>query len=227
MILGICGSISAGKTTTAHILKTLLEDLADFDTVEVCSTDGFIYSLKELQERNILHKKGFPESYNTESFHQFLIALHKNRSDIEVPIYSHEKYDTLGHKKRLSYQSKLVIVEGLNLLNHPETRAFFDKIIYLNAPTSVIKQWYLERFMLAYNTSFKDPANYFHEFSSLSPDAALDKANTFWDAINGINLKNHILPFRRHADIIVEKNKDHGISSIKVENKLRLTSASE
>jgi type I pantothenate kinase len=216
VILGICGSISAGKTTTARILQKLLENLGRFESVEICSTDGFLHSLSTLTERQILHRKGFPESYNTEHFHSFLTALHRHEAKIEVPIYSHEKYDTLNLTKQLSGRANLIIVEGLNLLNPPKTRAFFDQIIYLDAPTPVIKQWYLERFMLAYNTSFQDPTNYFYELSNLSPDAALDKANTFWEAINGVNLQEHIIPVKHHAHIIVEKTEAHGVASIKI-----------
>ena len=49
-ILGIAGSVAAGKTTTAEILRLLLEKLPSRPKVSLVSTDGFLYPGKELTD---------------------------------------------------------------------------------------------------------------------------------------------------------------------------------
>src|SRR5690606_18850075 len=47
-IIGIAGSVAAGKSTTARVLRKVLSLLPDTPKVELVTTDGFLYPNKEL-----------------------------------------------------------------------------------------------------------------------------------------------------------------------------------
>src|SRR5699024_4924460 len=63
-IIGIAGSVSVGKSTVARLLRTLLNDFYPDKKVELLTTDGFLYPNEILEERNMMDRKGFPESYD-------------------------------------------------------------------------------------------------------------------------------------------------------------------
>jgi len=63
-IIGIAGSVAVGKSTTARVLRKVLSLLPQKPKVELVTTDGFLYPNKVLVEKNMLNRKGFPESYD-------------------------------------------------------------------------------------------------------------------------------------------------------------------
>src|SRR5262245_19987837 len=64
-ILGIAGSVAVGKSTTARVLKALLARWPDHPRVDLITTDGFLHPNEELNRRGLMHRKGFPESFDT------------------------------------------------------------------------------------------------------------------------------------------------------------------
>jgi type I pantothenate kinase len=141
-IIGIAGSVAVGKSTTARVLKKVLSLLPDKPKVELVTTDGFLYPNKILVERNILNRKGFPESYDTKSLLNFLSSMKSGQKLVTVPVYSHMEYDILGHEKQKIQNPDILIVEGINVLqvNSQRTQGsgvfvsdFFDYAIYVDA----------------------------------------------------------------------------------------------
>ena len=65
-IIGVSGSVAVGKSTTSRLLQILLSRTFSNATVELVTTDGFLYPNAHLEEQNLLKRKGFPESYNME-----------------------------------------------------------------------------------------------------------------------------------------------------------------
>ena len=60
-------------------------------------------------------------------------------------------------------------------------------------------------------TAFRDPAAYFHQYASLSPEAARARALDIWRSINLKNLEENILPTRQRARLILRKEADHHV----------------
>ncbi|HWV73849.1 MAG TPA: hypothetical protein VN040_19150, partial [Pseudosphingobacterium sp.] len=60
-IIGIAGSVAAGKSTTARVLQKVLSLLPNKPNVALVTTDGFLYPNRILEERGIMNRKGFPE----------------------------------------------------------------------------------------------------------------------------------------------------------------------
>ncbi|MDE3972825.1 type I pantothenate kinase, partial [Glaesserella parasuis] len=123
-------------------------------------------------------------------------------------------------------QPDIVILEGLNMLqsgmNYPHSphsvfvSDFVDFSIYVDADETLLKDWYIHRFLKFRRSAFSDPHSYFHHYSKLSEQEAIATASTIWDEINGLNLRKNILPSRERANLILVKGEDHAIETVKL-----------
>lgn len=223
-IIGVGGSVAVGKSTTARVLKALLARWPDHPRVEMITTDGFLWPNAELERRDIMNRKGFPESFDTARLLNFLASVKSGVKPLEAPVYSHFHYDILPDQKVVIESPDILIVEGLNVLQParmprggegiPFVSDFFDFSIYLDADPVVIGEWYVARFMRLRTTAFRDPAAYFHQYANLSPEAAVERAREIWRTINLKNLEENILPTRQRARLILRKAADHHVEQV-------------
>lgn len=223
-IIGIAGSVAVGKSTTARILRELLAAWDKNIKVELLNTDGFLQSNAWLEERDIMDKKGFPESYNRGALLQFLSDIKAGKPNVKAPTYSHFTYDILPDEFVTYDQPDILIVEGINVLQSgslpkdgqaiPYVSDFFDFSIYIDADEELIGKWYVERFLGFRQTAFADPASYFHKFASLNDEQAYEMASVIWKTINRKNLRENIYPTRPRADLILKKGSNHFIQEI-------------
>ena len=223
-VIGVAGSVAVGKSTTARLLQTLLSRWPDHPHVELVTTDGFLLPNAELEQRGILHRKGFPESYDTSALLTFVAAVKSGEPEVEAPAYSHLRYDVVADEKVVVRQPDVLIVEGLNVLQTGTTADgdavfvsdYFDFSIYLDADEVDIRRWYLERFRALRTTAFADPRSYFHRYAGLTDDEADATAGRIWDEINGPNLVENIAPTRSRADLILRKGPDHLVEHVRL-----------
>ncbi|HAS8237112.1 TPA: type I pantothenate kinase [Vibrio vulnificus] len=217
-VIGIAGSVAVGKSTTARVLCALLSRWENHPKVELVTTDGFLYPKKELDQRGIMHKKGFPESYDMKKLVQFVSDVKAGKPELEVPVYSHITYDITEEVKRVD-RPDVLIIEGLNVLQsgmdypHDPHRVFvsdfLDFSIYVDAESNTIEQWYVERFLKFRKGAFTQPGSYFSHYTQLSEQQAIEKAQQIWRDINGINLTENILPTKERAQLILRKGQNH------------------
>jgi len=222
-VVGIAGSVGVGKSTTARILRELLARWPEHPKVDLVTTDGFLYSRRILEERGLMGRKGFPESYDRPRLIRFLADVKAGRSPVSCPVYSHLTYDIVAGATVVIDQPDIVILEGLNVLQAASDRSgdarvfvsdFFDFSIYVDALETDIRRWYVERFLLLRATAFKEPESYFHQYAALSDEAAERTAEAIWDTINGPNLRENILPTRERAHVVLTKGRAHAIDEI-------------
>lgn len=221
-VIGIAGSVAVGKSSTARLLQELLRRWPHTPRVELVTTDGFLYPNAVLEEKQLLHRKGFPESYDRRSLMKFLQAVKSGVQECEVPTYNHLTYDIVADKKQLVRHPDILIVEGINVLQPPRagsdnSRAisdYFDFSIYVDAPAEYIEQWYIDRFMRLRATAFTNPKSYFYKYSKLSQQEAISTALEVWKSINLVNLEQNILPTRERAKLILEKSADHSVQRL-------------
>lgn len=223
-IIGVAGSVAVGKSTTARILRALLRRWPTSPKVDLVTTDGFLYPNAVLEERGLMQRKGFPESYDRAAFVEFLAAIKSGKPRVEAPNYSHLVYDVLPGEKITVESPDILVVEGLNILQPgdlPRTGKpivfasdFIDFSIYIDADEDVLENWYIERFMKLRKTAFRDPKSFFKRFSELSEVAAEGTARTIWQNINLPNLRENILPTRGRADLVLKKGADHAIHEV-------------
>ena len=223
-VIGIAGSVAVGKSTTARILKELLSRWPSSPKVDLITTDGFLQPNAWLEEHDLMERKGFPESYNMPSLLKFLSAIKAGQAKVPAPLYSHLSYDVLPDQFQIVDRPDILIFEGINVLQSrdlpadgkivPMVSDFFDFSIYIDADETLIHRWYVDRFMRLRKTAFVDPKSYFHRYSEITDEAALERAEHLWKNINLKNLRRNILPTRPRADLILKKGKDHLVEQV-------------
>ncbi|MGA0877586.1 MAG: type I pantothenate kinase [Ilumatobacteraceae bacterium] len=221
-VIGVAGSVAVGKSTFARILQTLLARWPDHPKVDLITTDGFLHPNRVLEERGIMNRKGFPESYDTRTLLKFLRDLKSGQSAVEAPVYSHVVYDIVDGESTRVCQPDILILEGLNVLqvgaptsdNTEFVSDYFDFSIYIDADESDIESWYVDRFLRLCDSVFQEPESFFRHFAHLSRDEAVDMARGIWKEINGLNLRQNIEPTRERASLILRKGSNHRVSEV-------------
>ncbi|MGJ8528665.1 type I pantothenate kinase [Maritalea sp.] len=223
-IIGVAGSVSVGKSTTARILRALLQRWPSSPKVDLVTTDGFLLPNAQLEKRGLMEKKGFPESYDRGAFLKFLARIKAGEPNVSVPTYSHLVYDVVKGEEITVDRPSILIVEGLNILQPGElpkngkpilfASDYLDFSIYIDAAEANLRKWYVERFLRLRETAFQDPTSFFHRFSKLDAGEAKALAISIWEQINLPNLTNNILPTRGRADLILKKGPDHTIDEV-------------
>lgn len=115
-ILGIAGSVAAGKSTTARVLQHLLAGFPEYPRVDLVTTDGFLFPNEVLEAKGLLRRKGFPESYDIKRLLCFLADVKAGLSEVRCPVYSHFEYNIVKDRHIVVQQPDILIVEGLNVL---------------------------------------------------------------------------------------------------------------
>lgn len=227
-IIGVAGSVAVGKSTTARVLQELLRRWPDTPRVELITTDGFLFPNAELERRGILHRKGFPESYDRRALVRFVAEVKGGKAEVVAPVYSHLVYDIVPDEHVVVRQPDILIVEGLNVLQPPAPTPglaarsmltvsdFFDFSVYVDARESDIRAWYVDRFLRLRETAFADPDSYFHRYAQFDDDEAVARATEIWESINLPNLLENVAPTRNRATAILRKGADHHVESVKL-----------
>jgi type I pantothenate kinase len=225
-IIGVAGSVAAGKSTLARVMRALLSRWPNTPKVELVTTDGFLYPNAVLEADGLMDKKGFPESYDGAGLLRFLSDVKAGTRNVRAPIYSHLTYDILPGEYVSVDRPDILIVEGLNVLlpgkTAKEGRAapfvsdFFDFSIYLHAQDAELERWYVSRFMRLRETAFRDPRSYFRKYADLDDAAAESMARDIWSRINLRNLHENILPTRARANLVLTKGASHMIEEVEL-----------
>lgn len=224
-VIGVAGSVAVGKSTTSRLLREMMARWPDTPRVELVTTDGFLYPNAELERRGLMDRKGFPESFDRRALLRFLTKVKAGRPEVRAPVYDHLTYDIVPGKEIVIRRPDVLIVEGLNVLQPGRTTEtgsslavsdFFDFSIYVDARTSDVRQWYVDRFLSLRSTAFARPESYFHRYATLSDDEAVAKAESIWDAINEPNLVENIQPTRSRATLVLTKGPDHSVQRVRL-----------
>lgn len=226
-IIGVAGSVASGKSTFSRILELLLKKSLKGFNIKLLTTDGFLYPNSVLEENNLMEKKGFPESYDIDSFYKFLSSVKAGVSKTYAPIYSHNLYDIIPDEKLEIIDPDVVIIEGINVLQSAkskdkktilEVQDFLNFSIYLDADERNLRQWYIDRFLSLRLAALNNKEDFFNRFSSIDIDQAKEIANSIWEKINLINLNENILPTKYKANLILKKNINHKTNEIWLRN---------
>ena len=183
-IVGLTGSVAAGKTTLARDVADALNPPLSVETV---STDGFL----------------FPNA---------LVSIRQGEADF--PAHSHDIYDIDPALTRTVQLPDMLILEGLGFQpptrpERPDGEP--DVLVYLDASEADLEYWYVERFVGFWNAARTDASSFYAQWLHMSETELRAFAKTVWDGVNLPNLRDHIHPLKAHADIVVHKARDHTV----------------
>lgn len=225
-VIGIAGSVAVGKSTTARVLEALLSRWPEHRKVALVTTDGFLYPKSVLEEKNIMHKKGFPQSYDIKRLLKFVSDIKSGIPQVTAPVYSHLVYDIVPNEQIVVDSPDILILEGLNVLqsamlsDNANNRAFVsdyvDFSIYVDAELPLLREWYLNRFLKLRADVFNNPNSYFHSYAQIPEQEAKQNAERIWREINEVNLIENILPTRERASLILTKGINHRIDQVQL-----------
>lgn len=226
-VIGVAGSVSVGKSTTARVLKELLARWPGTPQVELVTTDGFLYSNRVLEKRKLMQRKGFPESYDRRALLDFVSAVKSGATEVRAPKYDHVSYDIVPDDYVVVHRPDVLIIEGLNVLQPAvlpvagkrsgtalAVSDYFDFSIYVDASRADIQRWYVERFLKLRASAFSEPGAFFHRFADLTDEQATALATEIWGSINEPNLIQNIQPTRGRANLVLRKGRNHAVERI-------------
>lgn len=224
-VIGIAGSVAVGKSTFSRVLRAVLARWPDHPNVDLITTDGFLHPNRVLEERGLMNRKGFPESYDQRRLLRFLADVKAGVPEVSAPVYSHLHYDIVPNRAIEVRQPDILILEGLNVLQSPDSQRdasrlfvsdFFDFSIFLDAEVARIERWYVQRFLRLRETVFQNESSYFHRYASLGEEEAIATAAHIWREINLVNLVENIGPTRERAQMVLEKGEQHAVQSVRL-----------
>lgn len=216
-IIGVSGSVAAGKSTFAQKLKQRLEK--ENKKIEIVSTDNFLMSNAELEEKGLMEEKGFPVSINWTALNKFLKNVKLGNYNIPYRLYSQELSDLIPNKLGVLKQTDILIIEGINILELPTNNGdipsdYLNYAIYLDSDEKNLETWYLDRYHHMLELNRDNPDNFFYKWAHIDRKEADEFAKKVWLNVNIKNLHEYIAPTKMRADMIVTKALDHSISSI-------------
>jgi type I pantothenate kinase len=224
-VIGVTGSVAVGKSTTAAALRTLLEGRPGVPTVELVSTDNFLFPNAVLQARGILGRKGFPETFDHRRMSEALAAIGSGRTDVSIPVYSHQAYDVLPGRHQVIRRPTILILEGVNVLQDgagtgppagPEAGSACDLSIYVDAAEEDIARWFEARVLRLVAEATAGSDGFFGHLASLPRQELEALVRWTWTDVNRVNLRDHILPTRQLADIVLCNDGDHRVERVLV-----------
>jgi type I pantothenate kinase len=225
-IIGVAGSVAAGKSTLSRVMQALLQRWPNTPKVELVTTDGFLYPNAVLQHEGLLEKKGFPESYDSTRLLTFVSDVKAGKRHVQAPVYSHVTYNIVPGESITIDRPDILILEGLNVLlpNRgtkdgraiPFVSDFFDFSVYLHASEEALEKWFVARFMRLRDTAFRDPLSYFNKYAGLDDSQAEATARAIWRKINLPNLRENILPTMPRASLVLTKGPNHIIEEVEL-----------
>jgi len=129
-----------------------------------------------------------------------------------VPCYSHRGYDVEGHREVPAVD--VLIVEGVNVL--VAAPDLLDVGVYVDVDESLLATWFRARLLALWAAGREDPTSFYSSpiFAGLDEAAVGALADGVWRSVNLVNLREHIAPSGRHADLVITLGPDHAVTHL-------------
>ena len=144
--IALSGPPASGKST---ISENLAKDLsAKGYNSSILQMDGFHYDDLILKEKNLLSKKGAPETFDVMGLINFVSRLHKE-DEVVIPIFDRSLELSRSSAVIISKNTKVIIVEGnyvlLNSYPWSELHKFFNTTVMINCEKKILEKRLIER----------------------------------------------------------------------------------
>ncbi|MEJ2062749.1 MAG: uridine kinase [Reinekea sp.] len=136
IFLGIAGASASGKSLLAHTLYHELQYELGESAISIIKEDSYyrkVYdlSLEEREQINYDH----PNAFDHDLLLEQMDMLAKNQT-IEVPVYDYKNHNR-SDQTTTHFPSKVVIVEGILLLNDKQIRKRMDVKVFMDTDLDI------------------------------------------------------------------------------------------
>ena len=206
-VVAVAGPVAVGKSTIAASIAERLR--AEGTSVEVLSTDGFLWPNAVLESEGLLDRKGRPETFDLDRLDALLAEARAGAPSLAAPLYSHQRYDVLD-EPAVFERPDVLVIEGVVALQ----RRFGDLGIYVDAAVADIERWFVARMHDLVRAGADDPDSFYFGWADFGVDVVDDLARAVWAEVNLPNLVEEIAPSAARADVVVHKGPDHAVRAL-------------
>lgn len=148
LMVAITGAPASGKSTLAETLCLQLG--GDDGGVAIMPMDGFHFDDAILKERDLLPRKGAPNTFDVGGLKRTLIALRDCQSeDVYVPVFDRKLEISRGSARMIAPRHKIILIEGNYLLLDQapwhQLHDLFDLSIFLDVPEDTLRARLINR----------------------------------------------------------------------------------
>ena len=184
IIIGVFGGTGSGKTT---IVNQILSKFASGE-MHVISQDAYYKDNSEISyEERCLLNYDHPNSIDFELLYTHLKDLKKGFS-ISQPVYDFKIHNRTKKTVKIS-PKKVIILEGILIMNYPKLRSILDLKVYIDANSDI-------RMERRVNRDISERGR--------TPKEVINRYITMLIPMH----KKFISPMKLHADMVVENHKN-------------------
>ena len=198
--IGVYGGTGSGKTTIVSKI------ISEFPTneIQVISQDSYYKDTSHLtfEERCALNFD-HPDAIDFPLLYQHVNSL-KNGDNIEQPVYSFETHNRTKETVTV-VPKKILIIEGILILNYPKLRSLFDLKIYIDADSDMRMERRVSRDISE---------------RGRTPEEVL---NRYLNTLKPMH-KQFIEPMKVHADITLENHQNTQLNLSELIDKIKTLS---
>ena len=147
-LVAIAGAPGSGKSTLADQLADALR--AAGQSVSVVPMDGFHLDNAILQARDMLHRKGAPETFDAAGFARMIDAL-TQRQDVVIPTFDRARDIAIAGARIVPADADVIVVEGNYLLFDDPAWApladLWSLSVRLDVPFDVLRARLVQRWL--------------------------------------------------------------------------------
>ncbi|MFI3237787.1 MAG: uridine kinase [Lachnospiraceae bacterium] len=128
LVIGIAGGTASGKTTVVNEIRELFGD-----NITIIAHDNYYKAHDELtyEERTQLNYD-HPKSFDTDRMVEDIMKLRAGET-VEIPVYDFKIHNRSDEVQKV-VPRKIIIVEGVLVLQHKRLRKLMDVRVYVDAP---------------------------------------------------------------------------------------------
>jgi uridine kinase len=198
--IGVYGGTGSGKTT---IVSQIVSEFPTSE-IQVISQDSYYKDTSNLNfdERCALNFD-HPDAIDFPLLYQHVNSL-KNRENIEQPVYSFETHNRTKETVTI-VPKKILIIEGILILNYPKLRSLFDLKIFIDADSDMRMERRVSRDISE---------------RGRTPEEVL---NRYLNTLKPMH-KQFIEPMKVHADITLENHQNTPLNLSELIDKIKTLS---